>query len=399
VTSPRVDVNLADPLTVEDPYPIYEDIRAAGRVVWNGAMNAWMVAGFADCEEMLSGPAEKQERFGQIGARFPEMTFWFAAPNMIIADRSEHRRLRHCLAEYFTPAYVARWEPRVREVVAQVLAPLAEDREFDLMSELTWIPTVIVAEMFGVPEERHRDFRRWSATVLNNQHYGHEPAEAHRIILEAVAELNDYLTEEIERHRRVALDDVLDVMVNHSGWTEEEIRSSAGNLLMAGYDTTAKLIALSVEVLERHPEQRRLLVEDPALIPNAVEEVLRWGAVVQGAPKVVRRDTVLSDTRLNDGDVVYALPAAANRDPGRWSDPHAFDVRRPHQRNLGFGTGPHVCIGAPLARLETRIAIESLLRLAPEYRLRDVTYGRAFFSRGPAQGLIDGRALSSTKEQ
>jgi cytochrome P450 len=355
-----------------------------------------MVTGYDDCVEVLRGRSSKRGRFGQVGARYPELTFWFEAPNMIIADGAEHLRLRQPLAEYFTPTYVAGWEPRIREVVDQLLEPLAQGREFDLISDFTRIPIVIVAEMMGVPEERHDDFLRWSNSVTGNVAYGRENPEVRRRMDETLAELNAYLDEEIERHRRDDIDDVLGVMVNRSGWSEPEIRSSAINLLLAGYDTTAKLMAVSVEVLEQHPDQRRLLVEQPELIPNAIEEILRWVGVAQASPKAVRRDTVLAGTELRDGEIIYTLLAAANRDPARWSDPQRFDVQRPYQQNLGLSTGPHVCIGAALARLETKVALEGLLRLAPDYHLRDADYGSSFFVRGPERGVIETGALAAS---
>jgi cytochrome P450 len=390
VIKAQVDVDWSDPAVIADPFPVYEQIRAAGRVVWNGTLEAWMVPGYNDCAEVLASRSDKDDRFGQTGARYPELTFWFEAPNMIIADGAEHRRLRQCLARYFTPAYVAKWDTRIREVVDALLAPLVEGNEdFDLIRDFTRIPIVIVAEMLGVPEERHDDFLRWSNAVTGNVAYGRERPDTRRLMDEALAELNAYLDLEIERHRREDLDDVLNVMVNASDWTEAEIRSSAVNLLLAGYDTTAKLMAAALEALERHPDQRRLLVDDPTLIPNAIEEVLRWVGVAQASPKVVKGDSVLAGTQLRDGQIIFTVLAAANRDPSRWDDPQRFDVRRPYQPNLGFGLGPHICIGAPLARLETKVALEGLLRLAPDYRLRDVDYGESFFVRGPERGVIE----------
>jgi cytochrome P450 len=388
VTTPRVDANFGDPALIADPFPVYEEIRAAGRVVWNGAASSWMLAHYDDCDEIISDT--KGKRFGMVGARYPELTFWFDAPNMIIVDAPEHRRLRHGLASYFTPASIATWEPRVREVVEKLLTPLAEGRpDFDLITDFTRIPIVIVAEMLGVPEEHHDDFLRWSNAVTGNVGWGHERPEIRRIMDEAVAELNEYLTEEIERHRREQIDDLLTVMMNQPDWSHAEIRSSTVNLLLAGYDTTAKLMASALEVLEQHPDQRRLLVESPELIPNAIEEVLRWGAVAQALTRVVKVDTEFAGTPLQEGQVVFLMIAAANRDPARWPDPDRFDVRREFKPNLGWGSGPHVCIGAPLARLETKVALEALLRIAPEYRLRDIDYGDSFFVRGPEKGVID----------
>jgi cytochrome P450 len=387
--APRIDVDFTDHALIADPFPVYEQIRAAGRVVWNATVNAWMVPGYADCVEVLSDT--RGTRFGVIGARYPEVTFWFDAPNMIIANPPHHKRLRQGLAKYFTPVAIEkRWEPRVREVVEELLSPLVQGRgDVDLISDFTKIPVVIVAEMLGVPEEHHEDFARWSNAIISNLRFGHESAENRRLMDQAIAEVNDYLTGEIERHRKEQPDDVLTVMVNMPDWSEAEIRSSSVNLLLAGYDTTAKLMGECLDALEQHPEERRLLVDDPSLISNAIEEVLRWHGATQLMPRVVLKDTVLADQELAVDDLVYVLLIAANRDPARWADPGRFDVRRPFKPNLGFGGGPHICIGAPLARLETRVALEVLLRLAPEYRLRDIDYGDAFFARGPEKGVIE----------
>jgi cytochrome P450 len=389
MTAPRVDVDFADPALIADPFPTYEQIRAAGRVVWNGAANLWMVAGYEDCDEILTDT--RGTRFGVIGARYPEFTFWFDAPNMIIADPPDHRRLRAGLAKYFTPSAIERkWEPRVREVVGELLTPLVEGRtDVDLISDFTKIPVVIVAEMLGVPEERHEDFRRWSNAVVSNLRWGREDPEGRRLMDLAVAELNEYLTEAIEQHRREQPDDLLTIIVNMPDWTEAEMRSGAVNLLLAGYDTTAKLMGVCLHVLEQHPEERQVLVEQPELIANAIEEILRYEGVTQLMPRVVKKDITFGGTDLAVDETVFVLLGAGNRDPARWEEPDRFDVRRPYQTNLGFGGGPHICIGAPLARVETRVALEELLRLAPEYRLRDLDYGDAFFARGPEKGVIE----------
>jgi cytochrome P450 len=322
---------------------------------------------------------------------------------MIIADGAEHRRLRQGVSGLFTPSVVKRrWEPRVRAVVEELLAPLADGTEsMDLIADFTKIPVIIVAEMLGVPEERHDDFRRWSTIIIQNLAYGHEQAEGRARMDQAIAELNEYMDFEIERHQREQPDDVLTVMVNMGNWSDAEIRSSSINLLLAGYDTTAKLMAECLVVLEQHPDQRRLLVEQPELIPNAIEEVLRWHGSSQLIAREVVDDIEVAGMPLKAGDIVYPLLIAANRDPARWPEPERFDVRREFkpilgQPHMGFGLGPHVCIGAPLARIETQVALETLLRLAPEYRLRDLDYGASFFVRGPERGIIDVQVPSAT---
>ena len=385
----RVNINFFDPAVIEDPFPQYEDVRAAGRIVWNDAMQAWMVPGYDDCKTVFTEP----DRFSSAHYRDPENVWWFETPNMVMVDPPGHHRLRNPLAPMFTRTAVARWEDHIGEVVDELLAPLAAgDGEFDIIRDFTMIPTVVLAQMIGVPAERHQDFRRWSSTIAGSLAYGREDPDARERMRIAGEELKLYLDEELERHRRDQPDDVLTAMLQlppDVALSDAEIRSTISVLLLAGYDTTAKLMANSLVVLERHPDQRALLVDDPMLVPTAIEEVLRWCGVLHGVMRFVERDTVFLGAEITKGQMVCTMPAAANRDPSRWTDPLSFDVGRTPRANLAFGYGHHLCIGAPLARLETKVAIERLLRLVPEYRLRDVDYGNAWFIRGPERGLLD----------
>ena len=144
-----------------------------------------------------------------------------------------------------------------------------------------------------------------------------------------------------------------------------------------------------VVALEQHPEQRKLLVENPSLIPAAIEEVMRWWGLLQMQPRIAVKDTELAGTKISKGDNVYCMLAAANRDPERWSNPEQFDIEREQKSHVGFGYGAHLCLGAPLARLEIKIALEHLLELAPEYRLRDVDFGDSWMNRGPERGIVE----------
>ncbi len=388
----QLDVNVMDPSVVEDPFPFYEEVRSTGRVVWNSSLGGWMVPGFDDCSTVLT---DHGAHFAAVPTN-PEVLPWFEAPTMISVDGSTHRRLRGCLSPLFTRSSVARWEQRVRVVVDKLLEPLLDGHEsFDLIADFTMIPTVIVAEMLGVPAERHGDFRRWSNTIVSNLSWGHEDASARATLLRAATDLNIYLREEIQRHRRDRPDDLLTAMVQMAEageMDEEEVRAAAVLLLIAGYDTTAKVLSNTLVALERHPDQRRVVVDDPTLVPAAIEEVLRWCGTVQAVPRVATNDVSLGGSDLAAGDMVYAFVAAAGRDPARWSDPARLDVKREAKANYGFGWGPHLCLGAPLARLESAVAIEQLLLRAPEYRLHDIELGPSFFVRGPERGLLDARA-------
>jgi cytochrome P450 len=377
-------IDFRDQAFLDDPYAGYEQIRAAGRVVWNPVLNIWMVPGFEDGKQVL------RDRGGAFAEMNADVAFWFEGPNMITVDGAEHRRLRECLTPLFTKAEVARWERRVTEVVDELLTPLVDGRDdFDLIADFTKIPTVIVAEMLGVPEEHHEDFRRWSHTIAGPIAYGHETEEVLAAMRQASDEVNAYLTEEIERHRSGRFDDLLTAMLDMAEMTPAEMRSTALLFLTAGYDTTAKLMATALWALEQHPQQRRDLVEHPALMPAAIEEVLRWAGISHMIARRVVRETRLGGATLRAGDVVYTLAAAANRDPARWPDPDRFDIRREAKSHLGFGYGPHLCIGLWLARLEARVALSRLLEIAPGYRLRGLEFGRSFFLRGPERGYVD----------
>jgi cytochrome P450 len=392
--TPRIDINFHTPAGIADPYSIYDEARSVGNVVWNDAMQGWNVFGFDEVSSVLT---DQGERFTMLSS---ELAYWMEAPNLITTDGPYQRRLRAALSPRFTRSAIAKWEQRVTEVVEQLLAPLREgSRSYDMIADFTMIPTVIVADMVGVPPDRYEDFRRWSHEIVSNLAWGAEQEEVQAIMRRASVEINEYVRQEMDRHRREQPDDLLTAMLNFTGeqaMSDEVIRSTIVLLVLAGYDTTAKLMGNALVALESHPDQRREIAQNLDLLPAAIEEAMRWGGPVQyTSPRVTMEDTELAGVKISKGQTVYVFLAAANRDPRRWEDPHRFDVHRESKSNVGFGWGPHLCLGAPLARLETRVAIEHLLRVAPEYSLRDVDLGNSFFMRGPERGYIEVGANAS----
>jgi cytochrome P450 len=381
---PQFDVNLTDRAVVADPYPVYEQIRDIGPVVRNEMMGVWMVVGFDATMEVFT---DTRQRFGQMNNA--ELTPWFEGPNMIMVDGAEHTRLRRCLSPMFTRQATAAWEQRVGEVVDELLAPLVEKGSFDIVSDFTMIPTIIVAEMMGVPKDRYEDWRRWSHTIVSGLSYGHEDPEVGALIRRVGDEANAYLAEEIERHRRELPDDLVTAMLQMSEMSREEISSTALLLVLAGYDTTAKLLSNSLVVLDQFRDARAEIIADFSLLPAAIEEILRWAGTTHLNPRAVLEDTSLGGVELAAGDSVYLLHSAANRDPERWDDPLRFDIHREPKAHVGFGFGAHLCLGAPLARLEAKAALERLLTLAPDYEVRDIDYGAGILVRGPEHGWVD----------
>ena len=380
----QFDVNLLDPEIIRNPFPIYEQIREHGRVVWNDLLQLWMVTGFDDHMQVLG---DSGETFAEMN--IGDITPWFEGLNMIMVDGEQHTRLRRVMVPYFTRQAIAEMERRIREVVDDILRPhLHGSGSFDIIADFTRIPTIIAAEMLGIPASRHDDFQRWSHTVNVQLSYGHESPSAQAALRQVAVEANEYLAEEIERHRREPAPDLITAMLE-SDLSDAEIRSTALVLVLAGYDTTAKLLGNSLVALAEHPDQRALVVQDLSLVAAAIEEILRWAGVTHVNPRRVVRDTTLAGTKLAAGETLFLLHAAANRDPTRFEDPSRFDIRRLPRLHVGFGFGPHLCLGAPLARLEARVALERLLQAVPDFRVRNVDYGTGMIVRGPERGFID----------
>ena len=377
------DINLFEREVAADPFPLYEEMRARGDVVWNGAMQAWMALGFGECREVLTN---KGDRFAEMNTA--EMTPWFDGGNMIVMDGPEHDRMRRALAPYFTREEIAAWEDRVAVVIDELLDPLLAQGSFDIVADFTKIPTIIVAQMIGIPKERYDDFQRWSHNINTNLSYGNETPETRALLNETGVEANAYLEEEIARHADERPQDLLLRMMDSGDMSHPELRSTALLLVLAGYDTTAKLLSNSLVVLAAHLDQRQMIVEDLSLLPNAIDEIMRFSGPTQINVRQMAQDTTLGGEALKEGDRLFVLQTAANRDPSRWEDPLRFDIRRDHKANIAFGFGPHLCLGSALARLEATTALCKLLTAAPNYTVHDVDFGTGMLVRGPEKGTI-----------
>jgi cytochrome P450 len=310
--------------------------------------------------------------------------------SMLFADPPDHERLRGVVARAFTPKSIAALEPRARAVTDELFASIRDGESFDVVERVAYpLPVVMIAEMLGVPHEDRAQFKRWSDDLVAFNDMVAAPdvlARAER----SIEELRDYFLTEINRRRAAPADDLVGRLVaaNEGGTLSmEELVSQCVLLLVAGNETTTRLIGNAVHSLARHPEQRDRLVDDPGLIPNAVEEVLRFDGVVHATIRIATRDATLADHSISAGTATLVVLAAAHRDSHQFPEPDIFDVGRPNAAtNIGLGSGIHYCLGAALARLETRIAVETLLRRAPAYRLarpEEALNYTSFFLRGP----------------
>jgi cytochrome P450 len=291
-------------------------------------------------------------------------------PSIIYMDPPVHLRYRRLVSKAFTPRMVNALEPRIRALACQSLAAVVPGEPIDFVEHVAVpLPLLVIAEMLGIPTEDHGRFKRWSDEIVTGADAGAEAS------LAVVQELFGYFFEVLGQRRQALADDLISALafaeVDGERLADDEILMFCMTLLVAGNETTRNLIAGSARALMRFPDQRRRLVAEPALLPNAVDEMLRFVTPIKTFARTATRDTTIRGQRIAAGDYVVLLYASANRDEEVWGpDADRFDVTRaPDPGHLAFGIGPHSCLGANLARLETRVLFEELLRRFPDFEL------------------------------
>ncbi|MGJ6965855.1 cytochrome P450 [Streptosporangium sp. G11] len=372
-----------------DPDPELAAVReqpGLQRVPTPYGREAWLVTRYDDVRDVL----RNAELFSYgSGIALPPMSEEQArrlrAGALLMMDPPDHTRLRRMLTPEFTMRRIRRLEPRVREIVADHLDAMERTgAPADLISEFaTPIPSLVICELLGVPYKDREAFQARTRSILDFN----QPPEARG---KAQMEASMYMAELVGRARVEPGEDLLGMLVREhgDGISDDELAGIGGLLLVAGHETTASMIGLGTLALLRHPDQLDLVRADPDRVGGMVEELLRWLTIIhQGATKVASADTEIAGVPIAKGDVVVVSLPAANRDPALAEDPDRFDIQRPDMPHVAFGYGAHHCIGAPLARMEMRIAFPALfdrfpgLREAgePEFRSFNVVYGLTTF--------------------
>jgi cytochrome P450 family 130 len=378
-TSPLV----YDPLDAEtqrDPYPVYRRLREEDPV-HRAPLGFWALSRFEDIFQATLDAATFSSAEGLTFGENEIVTLGLK-PTLVMMDRPEHTTFRRLISRGFTPRKVAELEPALRAFVRTRVEMLAESGEADFIETLAGpLPTLVVAMYLGVPENDRARFDTWSNAIVQANATGNTVRDAG----DAVAGLYGYFTDLIEWRRRHRGDDMLSDLVEAEvdgvPLALDEILGYCFVMIAGGNDTASGLLSGSVVALTEHPDQRRLLLDDPGLIPGAVEELLRMTTPVQGLSRTTTREVELHGRRIAAGSKVHLLYGSGNRDPREFG-PTAddLDVTRRFRRMLTFGNGPHHCIGAVAARLQARVALEELLRVVPAFEV-DPSRGR--FAPGP----------------
>lgn len=378
-----------------DPYPSYHRLRAMAPIFWAGPMNSWVLTRYEEVAAVLRDGRFSSERVARMEQRLdrPDLAPMMRsrADAMLNSDAPKHTRLRGLVSKAFTPKAVEAMEPTIRETIARLLDEAEGRGPLDLMRDLAApLPVLVIAAMLGVPPEDRARFKAWSDDIANlaSALPGSDPADLDRAA-RAYAELTDYFRAIVANRRGTTGGGLLGAMAaaeeQGDRLSESELYANAVLLLNAGHETTTNLIGNGTLALLRHPDQWRRLRDDPNLLEGAVEELLRFDSPVQFTSRVPREDVEIGGHRIDAGQPVLTVLGAANRDPAQFPEPDRLDVGRAEARHhVAFGMGPHYCLGAPLARLEGRLAFEALLQRYPNLRLDGPTptYRRNFNLRG-----------------
>lgn len=380
---PGFFAGLLDPAHRADPYPLFARIRDQGPIRL-GQTPVVVLSSHRDCATVLRRPAAGVERHHAsiplgptpvhdlAGDRADELS---GTSSMLFRDAPDHTRLRRLVAKAFTPAVVRGLEPRITAIADAALDRAAARGELDVVEDLAYpLPITVICELLGVPLDDEPRLRRWSTQLARSLDPISATATGGRPdpgeLVRANNELHDYFEQLVRRRRTRPGADLLSALIaaGESGdaLTHDELISTCALLLIAGHETTVNLIANTVLTLlgHRHRHHLAILRTAPAFAGPVIEESLRFDPPVQLVPRIARAAIELPGIDIAAGDLVVLLLAAANRDPGVFTDPDRFDPAR-GDRHLAFGLGQHFCLGAPLARLEAAVA---LMRFAQRVR-------------------------------
>jgi len=360
-----------DPEVLADPYPLYRRLRSERPVHWDPYLHSWVVTRYDDVVRVLhrfsANRTPTPEQLTTKGLSELNPIARMMVRQMLFLDAPAHTRLRSLSSHAFTPRRVAVLAEHIRDIAERLLDAVAPKGRMELIGDFAApLPAIVTAEMLGLPTADHDKLKGWSADfaeVLGN--FQHNPERAART-LRATEAMTSYFREAIREQRAHPRDglvsDLLSAEVDGDRLTEDEVIANCIITMVGGQETTTNLIGNGVLALLRNPDQLARLRAQPALMPSAVEELLRYESPSQHTARLAPDDVELGGRAIKKRQAVIAVMGAANRDPERFPEPDRLDLGRQDNRHVAFGWGAHFCFGAPLARIEGQLALETLLR-------------------------------------
>jgi cytochrome P450 len=370
--------NPMDPEFLADPYPTYHRLRDEDPV-HHSPLDFWVLTRYEDVAAVLRDPRFiKEPLVSMVAARFGVTVPPGVGLSMLDRDPPDHTRLRSLVSKAFTPRVVEGLRPRIQKMVDDLITRVEAVGTMDLIEEFAYpIPVNVICAMLGVPVEDHERFKGWSLDIARGLDSVWLPPESEIPKRSGAARhaIGDYMRGLIAERRASPRGDLLSALIaaEEAGdkLSEDELIATCILLLIAGHETTVNLIGNGTLALLRHPEELRRLRETPGLIPSAVEELLRYDGPVQRTARITSTEVTIGGRTIAKGEMVMPFIGAADRDPSQFPDPDRLDLGRADNRHIAFGWGIHFCLGAPLARVEGQIAIDTLVRRLPRLTLVD----------------------------
>jgi cytochrome P450 len=380
-TNQRDKYVLTDPAFLDDPYPVYRQMRQDDPMYWSEGLGAWVLTRYNDVLAAIRHPALSSAT-AEVSVRTKlrgcdtALAADFTRINtrmMLSKDGQDHRRLRNLGNRGFTPSALERWQSVIERVVDELLGAALPRGRMDVIADLARpLPAIVIAELFGIPPEDREMFHEWSMTSA--RFFGiavGDPEEAARAANRATVQQERYFLNLLEERRRQPGDDLMSLLLEGQAdgrLTAEEVCAQCILLLAAGHITTMDQLGNTTLALLRNPDQMECLRDDLVLVRSTTEEGLRYDGTAQFLQRVAREDLTLGGKMIPEGDLVYLSLGAANRDPEMFAEPDRFVVSRADNRHLAFGAGTNVCLGMTLARRELEAALGQLLRWMPRLR-------------------------------
>jgi cytochrome P450 len=378
----------SDPATRRDPFPLFRALRSEDPVHWSQPLASWVLTRYDDVRAAMFDPHFTSDRMRPFFRRLPEaergkypdleryITGW-----AVFFDPPNHTRLRRLMNKAFTPRAVSGLKPKIQgivdDLIDRVVGRAAGGRgTMDVIADFAYpIPASVIMAMLGVPRRDLGAVKRWSDDMALFVGSSRLSSDKYQRAQSGMREMAEYFRAIIASRRASPEDDLISAMLlpepGGDVFSEDELIATCSLLLFAGHETTSNLIGNGIWALLTHPGELARLAAEPALVEPAVEEMLRWDGPSHALARLVADEITLAGKQLKPGDRVFAMLNAANRDPAVFPDPDRFDVARTPNKHLTFAAGIHFCLGAPLARLEGQVAIETLLRRLGDLRLAE----------------------------